>query len=64
MSLEERFAELRRRNEAADLAGGRERIERQHKAGKKTARERLELPPRLPDLRVRRSAQRHGQRRR
>ena len=43
MSLEERFAELRRRNEAADLAGGRERIERQHKAGKKTARERLEL---------------------
>jgi propionyl-CoA carboxylase beta chain len=43
MSLEERFAELRRRNEAADLAGGRERIERQHKAGKKTARERLEV---------------------
>ena len=43
MSLEERFAELRHRNEAADLAGGRERIARQHKAGKKTARERLEL---------------------
>ena len=43
MSLEERFAELRQRNEAADLAGGRERIARQHKAGKKTARERLEL---------------------
>jgi len=43
MSLEERFAELRRRNEAADLGGGRDRIERQHTAGKKTARERLEL---------------------
>jgi propionyl-CoA carboxylase beta chain len=43
LSLDDRFAELRRRNEAADLGGGRERIERQHRAGKKTARERLEL---------------------
>jgi propionyl-CoA carboxylase beta chain len=43
MPLEDRFAELRRRNQAADLGGGAERIERQHKAGKKTARERLEL---------------------
>ena len=43
MSLDDRFAELRRRNEAADLGGGPERIERQHRAGKKTARERLEL---------------------
>jgi propionyl-CoA carboxylase beta chain len=43
MPLEDRFAELRRRNQAADLGGGAERVERQHKAGKKTARERLEL---------------------
>ena len=32
-----------RRNQAAELGGGAERIERQHRAGKKTARERLEL---------------------
>ncbi|MBI5629003.1 MAG: methylmalonyl-CoA carboxyltransferase, partial [Candidatus Rokubacteria bacterium] len=43
MPLEDRFGELRRRNQLADLAGGRERIDRQHRAGKKTARERLEL---------------------
>ena len=43
MSLQDRFEELHRRNEAADAAGGTERIERQHKAGKKTARERLEI---------------------
>src|SRR5438128_321128 len=43
MSLQDRFEELHRRNEAAELGGGVERIERQHKAGKKTARERLEL---------------------
>jgi len=43
LPLEDRFAELRRRNEAADLGGGADRIERQHRAGKKTARERLEL---------------------
>jgi propionyl-CoA carboxylase beta chain len=43
MSLQERFEELRRRNAAADLGGGAERIERQHRAGKKTARERIEL---------------------
>ena len=43
MPLEDRFDELRRRNQLADLAGGRERIDRQHRAGKKTARERLEL---------------------
>ncbi|HVC63838.1 MAG TPA: acyl-CoA carboxylase subunit beta, partial [Candidatus Dormibacteraeota bacterium] len=43
MSLHDRFDELRRRNEAAELAGGLERIARQHKAGKKTARERIEL---------------------
>src|SRR4026209_339577 len=43
MPLQDRFDELRRRNEAADLAGGAGRIARQHKAGKKTARERIEL---------------------
>jgi propionyl-CoA carboxylase beta chain len=39
----DRFEELRRRHAQAELAGGEERIRRQHKAGKKTARERLEL---------------------
>ena len=43
MPLHDRFDELRRRNEAAELAGGPERIARQHNAGKKTARERVEL---------------------
>jgi len=43
MALDERFAELRRRNAEAEQAGGEERVRRQHKAGKKTARERLEL---------------------
>ncbi len=43
MSLQERFDELRRRRAQAELAGGDERVRRQHKAGKRTARERLEL---------------------
>jgi propionyl-CoA carboxylase beta chain len=43
MSFQERFDELRRRNARAELGGGDERVRRQHKAGKKTARERLEL---------------------
>jgi propionyl-CoA carboxylase beta chain len=43
MSSDERLEELRRRNRAAELGGGEERIRRQHKAGKKTARERVEL---------------------
>jgi len=43
MSLQERFDELARRHTQAELAGGEERIRRQHKAGKKTARERLDL---------------------
>ena len=38
-----RFESLRRRHAEAELGGGEERIRRQHKAGKKTARERLEL---------------------
>jgi propionyl-CoA carboxylase beta chain len=43
MSRDERIEELRRRTRAADLGGGPERVERQHRAGKKTARERLDL---------------------
>src|SRR5499426_3121544 len=43
VSLEERLAELRRLRQAAELGGGEDRIARQHKAGKKTARERIEL---------------------
>jgi propionyl-CoA carboxylase beta subunit len=43
MSLHERLEELRRRHTEAEQAGGDERVRRQHKAGKKTARERLEL---------------------
>jgi propionyl-CoA carboxylase beta chain len=43
MSLQERFDELRRRQAEAERGGGDERIRRQHKAGKKTARERLGL---------------------
>src|SRR5262249_56446070 len=43
MPPQARFEELHRRNRAAETGGGLERIERQHKAGKKTARERLEV---------------------
>jgi propionyl-CoA carboxylase beta chain len=43
MSLPERFEELRRRHALAELGGGEERVRRQHKAGKKVARERLDL---------------------
>src|SRR5262252_7418766 len=43
VSLDERFAELRRLRREAEVGGGEERIARQHKAGKKTARERIDL---------------------
>ncbi len=43
MSLQERFEELRRRHAEAEEGGGEERVRRQHKVGKKTARERLDL---------------------
>ena len=43
MAIEEKLEELRRKREAALEGGGKERIERQHKAGKLTARERLDL---------------------
>ena len=42
MNREEKFAELERRNEEAKLGGGEKRIEKQHAAGKLTARERVE----------------------
>ena len=41
MKPEERLSELRRRNLEAEGGGGRERTERQHQAGKLTARERI-----------------------
>jgi propionyl-CoA carboxylase beta chain len=43
MSIEEKLKRLEELNERALLGGGQERIDRQHRAGKLTARERLEL---------------------
>ena len=43
MPLSDRFEEFRRRNARAELGGGEERVQRQHKAGKKVARERIDL---------------------
>ncbi len=43
MSEPEKIEQLRRYREQARLGGGKERIERQHKAGKLTARERIDL---------------------
>ncbi len=43
MSREERFRELEERTKETRLGGGEARIERQHAAGKLTARERLDL---------------------
>jgi propionyl-CoA carboxylase beta chain len=43
MSKEARFRELEERVREAELGGGEERIERQHEAGKLTARERLDV---------------------
>lgn len=40
-TMEEKFAELKRRTEESDLAGGADKIAKQHKAGKMTARERV-----------------------
>ena len=39
----DRFAELRRRHQAAEQGGGEERRNRQHQEGKLSARERIEL---------------------
>jgi propionyl-CoA carboxylase beta chain len=43
MGIEDTRKELDRRNRKALLGGGRDRIEKQHEAGKLTARERLDL---------------------
>ncbi len=41
MTLEESFKDLEKRNNQAELGGGIEKIEKQHKAGRDTARERI-----------------------
>src|ERR1700741_1050958 len=43
MNLEEKVAELKKRNQLAEDGGGAQRRERQHKEGKMSARERIEL---------------------
>jgi propionyl-CoA carboxylase beta chain len=43
LTLEEKFRELDKRNKEALLGGGQEKIEKQHSAGKLTARERVEI---------------------
>src|SRR5438309_10384902 len=43
MDLEQRLQELKRREQLAQEGGGRERRERQHKEGKMSARERIEI---------------------
>ncbi|MCD4682527.1 MAG: acyl-CoA carboxylase subunit beta [Bacteroidales bacterium] len=41
MSLEDKFKQFEERNKIAEVGGGKERIDRQHKAGRKTSRERI-----------------------
>jgi propionyl-CoA carboxylase beta chain len=43
MDIEEKLRALKERHEKAERAGGSERVQRQHEAGKKTARERIEF---------------------
>ena len=43
MDLEQRLAELKRRDSLAELGGGKQRQERQHREGKMSARERIEF---------------------
>src|SRR3954449_647049 len=43
MNLEQKLAELKRRDRLAQEGGGKERRERQHKEGKMSARERIEF---------------------
>ena len=41
MDIEQKIAELEKRNREAELGGGEKRIEAQHAKGKLTARERI-----------------------
>ena len=43
MAIDEKASELQRLKELAQLGGGEERVEAQHKRGKLTARERLNI---------------------
>jgi propionyl-CoA carboxylase beta chain len=43
MSIDKKLEELRRREKLAEIGGGEQRAERQHQAGKLTARERIHL---------------------
>ncbi len=43
MKLEEKLAELKRRDGLAEEGGGKTRREKQHKEGKMSARERIEF---------------------
>lgn len=43
MTIEKKLEELKRKSSLAELGGGKQRIEGQHKAGKLTARERVNL---------------------
>ncbi len=43
LSLEEKFKQFELKNKIAELGGGKERIDRQHKAGRLTARERIDI---------------------
>src|SRR6059036_1353109 len=43
MNLEQKVAELKRRDQLAQEGGGKERREKQHKEGKMSARERIEF---------------------
>src|SRR6202043_2045932 len=43
MNLEQKVAELKKRNQLAEAGGGAKRRERQHKEGKMSARERIEF---------------------
>lgn len=42
-TLEEKFKQFEDKNKLAEMGGGKERIDRQHKAGRLTARERLDF---------------------
>ncbi len=43
MTIEKKLKELKKKTESAELGGGKERIDKQHKAGKLTALERINL---------------------